>query len=166
MAAFLYQVGRFGFRYRHARLTRLAAAGCLTAALGLCVVACGGSSSSGASGPASPAAIARALVKEPKVLLVDEPTGNLDEGTRDEIITLLTDIWRERGLTMVMVTHDSTVARRAGRTVIMRDGHLSERRPAPAPTGETYGDGVPAADPAARRAPTAGTPGADGPTRA
>ncbi len=52
-------------------------------------------------------AIARALVKEPKVLLADEPTGNLDEGTRDEIIGLLEKLWRERGLTLVLVTHDS-----------------------------------------------------------
>jgi ABC-type lipoprotein export system ATPase subunit len=103
-------------------------------------------------------------VKEPKALLADEPTGNPDEGTRDEIITLLTDIWRERGLTMVMVTHDSPVARRAGRIVIMRDGRLSEPLPAPALAGETYGDGVPAADPAAGHTPTTGEPAADGHT--
>jgi putative ABC transport system ATP-binding protein len=111
-------------------------------------------------------AIARALVKEPKVLLADEPTGNLDEDTRDEIIELLANIWRQRGLTMVMVTHDSTVARRAGRTVIMQDGRLSEPRRAPAPAAKTYGDGVPAADRAVGCAPTAGTPAADGQTRA
>ena len=51
-------------------------------------------------------AIARALVKEPKVLLADEPTGNLDEDTRDEIIGLLETMWRERGLTMIVITHD------------------------------------------------------------
>ena len=65
-------------------------------------------------------AIARALVKEPKVLLADEPTGNLDEDTRDEIIGLLEVMWRERGLTMVLVTHDSTVARRAQRIGVMK----------------------------------------------
>jgi putative ABC transport system ATP-binding protein len=70
-------------------------------------------------------AIARALVKEPTVLLADEPTGNLDEGTRDEIITLLEKLWREFGLTLVLVTHDSTVARRAQRTGVMQDGRLS-----------------------------------------
>jgi putative ABC transport system ATP-binding protein len=69
-------------------------------------------------------AIARALVKEPKVLLADEPTGNLDEGTRDEIIGLLEKLWRERGLTLVLVTHDSAIARRAQRVGIMRDGKL------------------------------------------
>ncbi len=60
-------------------------------------------------------AIARALVKQPKVLLADEPTGNLDEGTRDEIIGLLERLWPDRGLTLVLVTHDSSVARRAQR---------------------------------------------------
>jgi putative ABC transport system ATP-binding protein len=73
-------------------------------------------------------AIARALVKEPKVLLADEPTGNLDEGTRDEIIGLLENLWRERGLTLVLVTHDSSVARRAQRIAVMQNGKLSIRQ--------------------------------------
>jgi putative ABC transport system ATP-binding protein len=73
-------------------------------------------------------AIARALVKQPKVLLADEPTGNLDEGTRDEIIALLERLWQENGLTMVLVTHDSTVARRAQRVGIMKNGKLSIRQ--------------------------------------
>jgi putative ABC transport system ATP-binding protein len=77
-------------------------------------------------------AIARAVVKEPKVLLADEPTGNLDEDTRDEIIGLLETMWRERGLTMVLVTHDSTVARRAQRIGVMKNGRLSFR-PLPHP---------------------------------
>jgi putative ABC transport system ATP-binding protein len=70
-------------------------------------------------------AIARALVKEPTVLLADEPTGNLDEGTRDDIMTLLATLWRERGLTMVIVTHDSTVAARAQRIGRLADGRLT-----------------------------------------
>ncbi len=77
-------------------------------------------------------AIARALVKKPAVLLADEPTGNLDEGTRDEIMTLLEDLWRDRGLTLVTVTHDSSVARRAQQTAIMRNGLLTIRDSAPA----------------------------------
>jgi len=70
-------------------------------------------------------AIARALVKEPKVVLADEPTGNLDEGTRDDIMGLLEKLWREHGLTLIVVTHDSTVARRAQRIGIMRKGRLT-----------------------------------------
>jgi putative ABC transport system ATP-binding protein len=70
-------------------------------------------------------AIARALVKKPKVLLADEPTGNLDEGTRDEIIGLLERLWRDLGLTLVLVTHDSSIARRAQRVGVMKDGRLS-----------------------------------------
>jgi putative ABC transport system ATP-binding protein len=73
-------------------------------------------------------AIARALVKEPRVLLADEPTGNLDEDTRDEIISLLERLWRDRGLTMVLVTHDSSVARRAQRIAVMQNGKLSIRQ--------------------------------------
>jgi putative ABC transport system ATP-binding protein len=73
-------------------------------------------------------AIARALVKEPKVLLADEPTGNLDEDTRDEIIALLEKLWREQGLSMVMVTHDSSVARRAQRLGTMRNGKLTVKQ--------------------------------------
>jgi putative ABC transport system ATP-binding protein len=78
-------------------------------------------------------AIARALVKEPKVVLADEPTGNLDEGTRDDIMGLLEKLWRERGITLIVVTHDSTVARRAQRIGIMRKGRLTikqDTRPA------------------------------------
>lgn len=70
-------------------------------------------------------AIARALAKRPKVLLADEPTGNLDETTRDEIITLFESLWRG-GLTIVMVTHDSAVARRAERRLRIDAGRISE----------------------------------------
>jgi len=73
-------------------------------------------------------AIARALVKEPKVLLADEPTGNLDEQTRDEIVELLASLWKDRGLTLVVVTHDSVVARRALRVAVIRDGRVSAGR--------------------------------------
>jgi putative ABC transport system ATP-binding protein len=73
-------------------------------------------------------AIARALVKEPSVLLADEPTGNLDEDTRDEIIALLDTLWRERGLTLILVTHDSAIARRAQRIGLMKSGRLTVRQ--------------------------------------
>jgi putative ABC transport system ATP-binding protein len=81
-------------------------------------------------------AIARALVKEPKVLLADEPTGNLDEDTRDEIIGLLEQLWRERGLTLVLVTHDTSLARQAQRVGVMSKGRLTikqDNRPGPRP---------------------------------
>jgi putative ABC transport system ATP-binding protein len=80
-------------------------------------------------------AIARALVKEPKVLLADEPTGNLDEDTRDEIISLLEKLWREHGLTLILVTHDSSVARRAQRVGVMRNGRLSIKQDTRRPNG-------------------------------
>ena len=89
-------------------------------------------------------AIARALVKEPRVLLADEPTGNLDEDTRDEIMGLLEKMWADNGLTMLIVTHDSAVARRAQRLGIMRSGQLTGRQ----------GRGKPAADPAKEPAGT------------
>src|SRR5258707_8059588 len=73
-------------------------------------------------------AIARALVKQPKVLLADEPTGNLDEDTRDEIIALLEKLWQDNGLTMIMVTHDSPIARRAQRLGTMRNGQLTVKQ--------------------------------------
>ncbi|HTZ24805.1 MAG TPA: ABC transporter ATP-binding protein [Streptosporangiaceae bacterium] len=79
-------------------------------------------------------AIARALVKEPTVLLADEPTGNLDEGTRDEIIGLLERLCHTRGRTLVMVTHDTSVASRAQRVGLMRDGRLTIPDPADRPS--------------------------------
>ncbi|GAA1732458.1 ABC transporter ATP-binding protein [Isoptericola hypogeus] len=71
-------------------------------------------------------AIARALVKEPTVLLADEPTGNLDEATRDEIVDLLEGLWKEQGLTVILVTHDSVVARRAQRRLRIAAGKVTE----------------------------------------
>ncbi|WP_141698467.1 ATP-binding cassette domain-containing protein, partial [Streptomyces lushanensis] len=70
-------------------------------------------------------AIARALVKRPKVLLADEPTGNLDESMRDEIMELLEGLWKEHGLTFIMVTHDSAIARRAPRLATIRKGRVT-----------------------------------------
>ncbi|GHD83235.1 putative ABC transport system ATP-binding protein [Salinibacterium amurskyense] len=73
-------------------------------------------------------AIARALVKEPKVLLADEPTGNLDEQTRDEIMELLEGLWRDEGLTLIIVTHDSAVAKRAERRLHLKHGSVTEKK--------------------------------------
>jgi putative ABC transport system ATP-binding protein len=72
-------------------------------------------------------AIARALVKEPKVILADEPTGNLDEVTRAEIVALMVKLWREHGMSMVVVTHDTQVARQAPRTALINKGALTLR---------------------------------------
>jgi putative ABC transport system ATP-binding protein len=69
--------------------------------------------------------IARALVREPRVILGDEPTGNLDEKTRDEIIGLLETLWRERGQTLILVTHDTWVATRASRRIWLGDGRIA-----------------------------------------
>ena len=73
-------------------------------------------------------AIARALVKEPKVILADEPTGNLDEDTRDDIFGLLESLWQDRGLTVIMVTHDSELARRVPRLAQIKNGKLTIKR--------------------------------------
>ncbi|MGX1272026.1 ABC transporter ATP-binding protein [Streptomyces phaeoluteigriseus] len=70
-------------------------------------------------------AIARALVKQPKVLLADEPTGNLDEGMRDEIMDVLHTMWKEHGLTFIMVTHDSAIAKKAPRVATIRKGRIT-----------------------------------------
>jgi putative ABC transport system ATP-binding protein len=76
-------------------------------------------------------AIARALVKEPKVILADEPTGNLDEETRDEIVTLLERMWREYRLTVIVVTHDSAISDRVPRLAQIKKGRLTITREAP-----------------------------------
>lgn len=77
-------------------------------------------------------AIARALVKRPKVLLADEPTGNLDESTRDEIMEVLETLWKEHGLTFVMVTHDSVLAKKAPRVATIRKGRITVKENAKA----------------------------------
>jgi putative ABC transport system ATP-binding protein len=66
-------------------------------------------------------AIARALVNEPAVILADEPTGNLDSATSEEIMSLFTTLNR-RGITIIMVTHETDVAAYAGRRIVFRDG--------------------------------------------
>src|SRR5205085_11883975 len=73
-------------------------------------------------------AIARALMNEPKVLFADEPTGNLDAETGRQIMTVFERLHRERGQTIVMVTHDRTIARQADRVLVLKDGKLE--RPA------------------------------------
>jgi len=70
------------------------------------------------------AAIARALINHPRILLADEPTGNLDAGTGSEIVRLLHDLNRQDGLTIVMVTHNPEIAADSDRIVRMVEGRL------------------------------------------
>ncbi len=70
------------------------------------------------------AAIARALIGQPEVLLADEPTGNLDAVTGREIMNLMTRLNEEQGLTIIMVTHDETIARQANRIVRLTEGRI------------------------------------------
>ncbi len=69
-------------------------------------------------------AIARALVTEPEILMADEPTGNLDAARTEEVMRLLQQLNRERGITIVMVTHEPDVAAFAKRSLVFRDGRI------------------------------------------
>ncbi len=71
-------------------------------------------------------AIARALVNDPKILLADEPTGNLDSKTGEQIMELLTRLNKERGITLLLVTHDLKTADYADRMLRMLDGQIAE----------------------------------------
>ena len=70
-------------------------------------------------------AIARALVTEPSIILADEPTGNLDSTTGEEIMKVFEELHRTRGQTIVMVTHEADIARHAKRVVTLHDGKIS-----------------------------------------
>jgi len=71
-------------------------------------------------------ALARAFVNEPRILFADEPTGNLDGATGERIVELLQALNRERGCTIVLVTHDVALAARTQRTIRLRDGVVVE----------------------------------------
>ena len=78
-------------------------------------------------------AVARALSNEPSVVMADEPTGNLDSANGQHVIDLLFDVHARRGTTLVLVTHDTTLAARADVQLALRDGRVVAPAPAPAP---------------------------------
>jgi macrolide transport system ATP-binding/permease protein len=95
-------------------------------------------------------AIARSLISRPQLLLADEPTGNLDSRTTEEVLRMLQRLNREEGLTILIVTHDENVARHAQRIIRMKDGVIVE-------------EGPPAESQPACRPETASLPGPPGP---
>lgn len=82
-------------------------------------------------------ALARAFAIEPRLLLADEPTGNLDQATGSGVIELMFDLNRERGSTLLLITHDPALAARCGRTVSIADGTLTSDVPS-GDAGRTY----------------------------
>ena len=88
--------------------------------------------------------IARALVKEPRIILADEPTGNLDSGSSEEIMSLLKDLNREQGLTLMIVTHEFDIAAETDRIISMLDGRVvgDSHRDTWGPGGEPWPGGT------------------------
>ena len=73
-------------------------------------------------------AVARAILLSPDVILADEPTGNLDTKTGEEVHQVLMDLNREMNITMIIVTHNLKLAERDGRSMILEDGMIKDRR--------------------------------------
>jgi putative ABC transport system ATP-binding protein len=88
--------------------------------------------------------IARALSTEPRLLLADEPTGSLDTQRSEEVLALLRELCRERGVAVVLVSHDPLAAGYADRVLALRDGQLVDYRPGegPLPSGGPSPDGA------------------------
>lgn len=86
-------------------------------------------------------AIARALCNEPDVILADEPTGNLDSKTGEAILNLLEELWVDTGLTIALITHDTSIAERAPRVIRFEDGRIvgDEKRVASFGSAELVG---------------------------
>ncbi|MEM6673671.1 MAG: ABC transporter ATP-binding protein [Planctomycetota bacterium] len=79
-------------------------------------------------------AIARALILDPPILIADEPTGNLDRGTGEKVLEILLDEQQERGVSLLLVTHDERLAHRCDRVLYMEDGLIQADSSAPIPT--------------------------------
>ena len=75
--------------------------------------------------------IARALVKDPSILLADEPTGNLDSQSSEEVVSILQTLNRQYGLTVIIVTHEPDIAAATRRVISMRDGRVTDDREQP-----------------------------------
>lgn len=79
-------------------------------------------------------AIARALLLDPPILIADEPTGNLDRQTGEKVLEILLDEQKERGVSLILVTHDESLAKRCDRVLYMEDGLIQGDSSAPIPT--------------------------------
>ena len=79
------------------------------------------------SGQQQRVAIARSLIMNPPIILADEPTGNLDSQTGSEIFHLLRDLSKKEGKTVLIVTHDSRIAKGTERIIFLKDGRISEK---------------------------------------
>jgi putative ABC transport system ATP-binding protein len=86
-------------------------------------------------------AIARALVNEPAILLADEPTGNLDTKTSEEIMGIFQRLNREMGITIIMITHEPDIASFAKRNILFRDGKIVDDHENLAPSVTAKGGG-------------------------
>ena len=78
-------------------------------------------------------AVARALIMKPELVLADEPTGNLDRKSSDEVLRLLRELSRDEGTAFFISTHDESIALRCDRVLTMEDGELTGPRSSPAP---------------------------------
>jgi putative ABC transport system ATP-binding protein len=70
--------------------------------------------------------VARALINRPTLILADEPTGNLDTATSREILSLLEELNRQEGITLLVITHEVEIAQTAGRRLLLRDGRVRD----------------------------------------